>query len=1385
MFNFFRKISLLLFGLFSTQMAHASFIDKFTNLFEENENDWLVNAFIKPVFYGEHGQGQEVVPLISFMLGVFLQGVLIIAGILLAYNIWMGTHDSTSGEVMGKKANASNYILRLSIGGFSLIPLGKSGLCAIQHVIIWLSIQSVFFAGNIWYEYVNRKESYNSASIQFTKATEIEFVKNVMPVVANQACVYIMQEETKPGGLLNGKTDRSGFNLNFGVSNDRKPTIFVSRDLQQLASLNKASLDKNNLANSNSNRDQFFNQNGGVAVGEKGITVGELKNLSNMVAAASYQNTYHFGNKLVVDGRRTEKNACGYVELATSSLQMSPETASNYLSLESNKIKNGSTITSILNSDKEDKFKAVIDATVDKTDTQRDINVIRIRVYNFKEQFVKDMILNESSLQGGVFHKMAKLVRDLPKNAQTDKSLTASRETMKQLIGELSLIYREAIYNFMNETTEELLKENQDKKTFGGKIASFILGDSSSRKERMAEEPITKAGVVGAGAWFWNISAKAENYSRLLKEPINFNLYTVLDHSIQLPDVLENQRNLSRAGAEYINSLTPRMKDNLQPLYDIYVEGLTKNFGSTVDASFGDPDSGLKHTGDVNNFLFEQMAGFNAVKYVDFKFPSHTVSPLLHIRQMGEKMFTWAQSYYENMVKTNQNAIAQGYTDGKGNPNGFATSVFSGNMLVFGMWLSILVPAIMMLYYIPLLPFIYWVGGIVGWGATLLLMMFAAPIMMVAHFIPDRDGVIGKQGQNYGAILVLTMQLPLLVLGYIVAIEIMPVFGLFIDSFFGLAATFFVQDTSPLMNFVGVIMMTGAYVFLYIQVMKRLLGLITMLSDRVMSFMGIQSPVQLSEYANSIEAGVGGQLQQLSGGLSSAGYRLANMRSAGELNTAMTSAAMSMSAKGPQEYSAVEAAMKENAASASSSSLSAEQVQLGTASVGGAGSAGSSSLSAISSQGQEDKVVSSVTSVSPNGSVSYNMATSSVVQTGLGNSATNDGLASDDLATASTMSKVIQGNSEGSQVVPVSDVAVAQAAQAKSAESEGYVSMKGQGEVDVNGVKSTSFAPTGAGSFGGLGNSSSIATRGGSASTASSQASTSQAISRSGLSAPATETGIASAAIASRSFAPSSSISSGSTTGNVNTFAQQTAEPEVSYSAQASAFTLADTSNSGFENSSAGYGVTGASEPQITETFVANSNGAANVNGQASYSTATSAPQVQMSSMSVASGSSSVGSQSVGGVTQTSSVVSASPQQIVRQVEVGGGSATATVVSQQIAAESNPYIAQHVVEQSVAQQAEFVISQGQSAQVLDSQSRTIVQEVGAGSGALYQQSGEIRSFVPNDVMTAAREVRNSGGSVQQQNIVKDYVEQMSQQQSVVQLNKSSLSGSVQQGKQTA
>lgn len=224
------------------------------------------------------------------------------------------------------------------------------------------------------------------------------------------------------------------------------------------------------------------------------------------------------------------------------------------------------------------------------------------------------------------------------------------------------------------------------------------------------------------------------------------------------------------------------------------------------------------------------------------EFAQQNQNPIIMAKNLGENMTTGAWS----ALGIGGGALALSGL-GAGVAGAWAT-VFSQPL--FALFAVFVVPGAMLSTYVPMIPYILWVGVIIGWVILVVEAVIAAPIWAVAHMAPDGDGVVGRGGQGYMLVLSLTLRPPLMIMGLACSIALMQPVGYFINSTF-LGAFAVGVNPSPL-GLTQAIAGCVIYAIVMISVIHRVFSLIHVVPDRILRWIG-GGGNELGEQATSVE----------------------------------------------------------------------------------------------------------------------------------------------------------------------------------------------------------------------------------------------------------------------------------------------------------------------------------------------------------------------------------------------------------------------------------------------------------------------------------------------------------------------------------------------------
>lgn len=156
-------------------------------------------------------------------------------------------------------------------------------------------------------------------------------------------------------------------------------------------------------------------------------------------------------------------------------------------------------------------------------------------------------------------------------------------------------------------------------------------------------------------------------------------------------------------------------------------------------------------------------------------------------------------------------------------------------------------------YLLPNLPFLMWIGIILGWVIMCVEAILAAPLWAVMHLHPNGDDLTGRGGNGYMLLLGLLLRPALTIFGLIAALVLTDVMGEFVNKIF--FSVFFSGTGSGLVTILSVVFSITVYTSAMVQLFRKTFSLMHVIPDQLMRWIG-GGQEQMGQYAGGLaEAG--------------------------------------------------------------------------------------------------------------------------------------------------------------------------------------------------------------------------------------------------------------------------------------------------------------------------------------------------------------------------------------------------------------------------------------------------------------------------------------------------------------------------------------------------
>lgn len=267
---------------------------------------------------------------------------------------------------------------------------------------------------------------------------------------------------------------------------------------------------------------------------------------------------------------------------------------------------------------------------------------------------------------------------------------------------------------------------------------------------------------------------------------------------------------------------------------------------------------GLQANSDMDTGLGAKvLSWFTQGKGVSLSSPTTlNENPIVRAKQLGNSMITWGWGTLGAGIGAGGvGGIAAGNIGGKivGADTSFMAGITLVAPFVFALSFSLISTGYALAGYLPMVPYILWLGSMIGFLILLVEAIFAAPILAFTHIIPDSDGLVGRAGQGYMLILSMTLRPALMVMGLVASIVLMKPIGFFINETFEAAYNLAVFQRS---GWGGLTLTIGGcilYFVVLVSTIHRVFSLIHAIPDSIMRWMGGPGGGELGAQAEKTE----------------------------------------------------------------------------------------------------------------------------------------------------------------------------------------------------------------------------------------------------------------------------------------------------------------------------------------------------------------------------------------------------------------------------------------------------------------------------------------------------------------------------------------------------
>ena len=189
---------------------------------------------------------------------------------------------------------------------------------------------------------------------------------------------------------------------------------------------------------------------------------------------------------------------------------------------------------------------------------------------------------------------------------------------------------------------------------------------------------------------------------------------------------------------------------------------------------------------------------------------------------------------------------------------------------IFALLLALLVPGLTIAFVLPMIPWVMWMAGVMGWLILVCEAVIAVPLWMLAHMTMGGEGLHGNAREGYALIFNVLFRPVLMLFGLFLGYFVFTSMSWLIRETFGVAAGFVLEQGWLVTNFLGVIVLISIFVMAHVVAALTSFRMISLIPHHVPRLIGFSSANRVDMDAFSRDAtlvGVAGSLRAIQGGL--------------------------------------------------------------------------------------------------------------------------------------------------------------------------------------------------------------------------------------------------------------------------------------------------------------------------------------------------------------------------------------------------------------------------------------------------------------------------------------------------------------------------------------
>lgn len=192
---------------------------------------------------------------------------------------------------------------------------------------------------------------------------------------------------------------------------------------------------------------------------------------------------------------------------------------------------------------------------------------------------------------------------------------------------------------------------------------------------------------------------------------------------------------------------------------------------------------------------------------------------------------------------------------------------------IFALILALLIPGLTIAFVLPMIPWVMWMAGVMGWIILVCEAVIAVPLWMLAHMTMQGEGLHGKAAEGYALLFNVIFRPTLMLFGLFLGYFVFAAMSLLIRETFGIAAGFVLEGGWFVSNFIGIVVLISIFVMTHVIAALAAFRMISLVPHHVPRLIGFDGAnrVDIDQFSKDAAiVGVGGALTAVNQGMRNA-----------------------------------------------------------------------------------------------------------------------------------------------------------------------------------------------------------------------------------------------------------------------------------------------------------------------------------------------------------------------------------------------------------------------------------------------------------------------------------------------------------------------------------